>query len=170
MYTFVAWGWNIELCKLTVFVTPLLFFLKKKSYLSVPCLSYSMWESLAIACGIYNYSIQTLSCHMWDLVPWPGIEPRPPCIGTVKSEPLNHQGSPTTPFLSKTLLVNCMFHLEFQIQCFRFSGLQGTTWSGGLTREMVCGKKSNLTTEREHRSTEIRVLIVQHNLNRGKTM
>ena len=140
MYTFVAWGWNIELCKLSFCNSPSFFF-KKKSYLSVPCLSYSMWESLAIACGIYNYSIQTLSCHMWDLVPWPGIEPRPPCTGTVKSEPLNHQGSPTTPFLSKTLLVNCMFHLEFQIQCFRFSGLQVTTWSGGWLEKWYVEKR-----------------------------
>ena len=22
-----------------------------------------------------------LSCSMWDLVPWPGIEPRPPTLG-----------------------------------------------------------------------------------------
>ena len=28
-----------------------------------------------------------LSCHIWDLVPWPGIEPGPPALGTWK---LNH--------------------------------------------------------------------------------
>ena len=32
------------------------------------------------ACGIFSCSIQTLSCSMWDLVPWPGIEPRPPAL------------------------------------------------------------------------------------------
>ena len=26
--------------------------------------------------GIFSCGIQTLSCGMWDLVPWPGIEPR----------------------------------------------------------------------------------------------
>ena len=31
---------------------------------------------------------------MWDLVPRPGIEPGPPCIGSVESYPLDHQGSP----------------------------------------------------------------------------
>ena len=29
---------------------------------------------------------------MWDLVPWPVIEPRPP-VGSAESEPLDHQGS-----------------------------------------------------------------------------
>ena len=31
----------------------------------------------------------TFSCDLWDLVPWPGIEPLPPAVG-----PLDHQGSP----------------------------------------------------------------------------
>ena len=30
---------------------------------------------LVVACGIF-------SCHMWDLVPWPGMEPRPPALNT----------------------------------------------------------------------------------------
>ena len=29
---------------------------------------------LVAACGIF-------SCCMWDLIPWPGIEPRPPTLG-----------------------------------------------------------------------------------------
>ena len=32
-------------------------------------------QVLVAACGI-------ISCSMWDLVPWPGIEPRPPALGT----------------------------------------------------------------------------------------
>ena len=31
-------------------------------------------------CGIFICVMQTLSCGMWDLVPWPGIEPRPPAL------------------------------------------------------------------------------------------
>ena len=27
-------------------------------------------------------SMRTLSCSIWDLVPWPGIEPGPPALGT----------------------------------------------------------------------------------------
>ena len=31
--------------------------------------------------GSFSCSIWTLSCGIWDLVPWPGIEPRPPELG-----------------------------------------------------------------------------------------
>ena len=27
------------------------------------------------------FAVQSLSCSMWDLVPWPGIEPWPPALG-----------------------------------------------------------------------------------------
>ena len=30
--------------------------------------------------GCFSWSIWTLSCNMWDLVPWSGIEPRPPAL------------------------------------------------------------------------------------------
>ena len=30
---------------------------------------------------VLSYGMQTLSCSMWDLVPWPGIESRPPALG-----------------------------------------------------------------------------------------
>ena len=29
---------------------------------------------------------------MWDLVPRPGIKPTPPALGSVESQPLDHQG------------------------------------------------------------------------------
>ena len=39
-----------------------------------------------------------LSCSIQDLVPWPGIKPRPPALGVwsgrAKSQPLHPQGSP----------------------------------------------------------------------------
>ena len=28
-----------------------------------------------MACGIFSWGMQTLSCGLWDLVPWPGVEP-----------------------------------------------------------------------------------------------
>ena len=34
-----------------------------------------------------------LSCGMWDLVPWPGMKPGSPRIGS-ESQPLDHLGSP----------------------------------------------------------------------------
>ena len=35
-------------------------------------------------CGILVAACGIVSCGMWDLVPWPGIEPRAPCIGSMQ--------------------------------------------------------------------------------------
>ena len=37
--------------------------------------------SSVVACGIFSGVMRTLSRGAWDLVPWPGIEPRPPALG-----------------------------------------------------------------------------------------
>ena len=34
-----------------------------------------------ITYGIFSWGIWTLSCNLWDLVPWPGMEPGPPALG-----------------------------------------------------------------------------------------
>ena len=54
----------------------------------------SLWHagSLVVACGIFFFSVaacRIFSCGMWDLliVPWPGMEPRPPALGAWS---LNH--------------------------------------------------------------------------------
>ena len=36
---------------------------------------------LVVACGICTCGKRTLSCRMWGLVPWLGIEPEPPALG-----------------------------------------------------------------------------------------
>ena len=43
-----------------------------------------IWLHLVLdaACRIFPFGMWTLSCSMWDLVPWPGIEPRPPALET----------------------------------------------------------------------------------------
>ena len=50
-------------------------------------LSCGMQDLLVAACRL-------LSCRMQDLVPQSGIEPGPPCTGSVESYPLDHMGSP----------------------------------------------------------------------------
>ena len=32
--------------------------------------------------GILSFEVPNLSCSMWDLVPWPGMEPGPPTLET----------------------------------------------------------------------------------------
>ena len=36
---------------------------------------------LVSTCRIFD-GMQNLSCSMWDLAPWPGMEPKPPVLGT----------------------------------------------------------------------------------------
>ena len=41
------------------------------------CLCWDLVE----ACRIFSCGMGTLGWDMWDLVPWPGVEPRPPAFG-----------------------------------------------------------------------------------------
>ena len=38
-------------------------------------------QVLVAICEIFSFGIWSLSYGMWDLVPWPGIEPGPPALG-----------------------------------------------------------------------------------------
>ena len=42
---------------------------------------------LVVTCVIFSCSTGTLSCGMWDLVPWPGIEAGPPALGAWSLSP-----------------------------------------------------------------------------------
>ena len=50
------------------------------------CPHWSQWRHSGLSifitgCGIFSCGMWTLGWSMWDLVPWPGIEPRPPALG-----------------------------------------------------------------------------------------
>ena len=76
---------------------PLLTFFKNCFYSFI----WLHWVLVA-ACGIFSCGTQTLSCGMWDLVPWPGIKPGAPCIGSSEPQPRDHQGrSPWMAFFIK---------------------------------------------------------------------
>lgn len=51
------------------------------------------------ALWIFSCSTWMVSCVMPDLVPWPGIEPRPPALGAWSLSLLDHQGK--SPYHSK---------------------------------------------------------------------
>ena len=56
--------------------------------LTVPYLSSDMQDLFFFtATGPFSCVMQILCCSMWDLVPWPGIKPRPPALGVWN---LNH--------------------------------------------------------------------------------
>ena len=48
---------------------------------------------LVVACGIFSCFTGTLSLGVCDLVPQPEVELQTPCIGSMESQPLDHQGS-----------------------------------------------------------------------------
>ena len=89
---------NIEVC---VFF----FFNVKNFYLFV----WLSWV-LVLACGIFEIWCgmwTLLSCDMWDLVPWPGIKPRPPVLG---AQSLSH-------WIPERSL-ECMYHFELEFLPF----------------------------------------------------
>ena len=63
----------------------------------------------AVACGIFSSNMRTLSCDIWDPVPWPGIEPRTPALGT---RSLSHWTNREVPM---SMVLFGLFAL-----CFRF--------------------------------------------------
>ena len=70
-------------------------------YLAVPVLSCSMW---------------TLTCGMWDLVLWPGIEPKPPALETgVLAWTKSRKGSFRVPYQWPD--GTSVFHLGKLIPC-----------------------------------------------------
>ena len=62
--------------------------------------------------GSFSYGRQTLTCSMWDLVPWPGIEPRSPALG---GQRLSHWTTSDVPLL--IFKSGCQIHFD----CFKNS-------------------------------------------------
>ena len=92
----------------------LVFSFKKKNIFILylfGCTKSQLWHvgssSFVSACRILSCSILTLSCGMWDLVPRPGIEPKPPALG---GQSLSHRTTREVPMYS-------FFHSIFPACC-----------------------------------------------------
>ena len=59
--------------------------------------SYLLRQVLVAACGIFGCGMGTLSCSMWDLVPWPGIEPGPALGARNRSHWTTREVPPSIP-------------------------------------------------------------------------
>ena len=70
--------------KTTKFCKAITFQLKNKKYIYFIYLTAS---GLRCGAGTLNCTTWMPCCGMWDLVPWPGIEPGPPVLG---AQSLNH--------------------------------------------------------------------------------
>ena len=81
-------------------------------YLAVLGLGCDMQDMLSLhagsfSCGTQHFKLQmrTLSRSMWDLVPWPRIEPRPPVLGVHSLEILLPNISMSVTLFEGKLLV-----------------------------------------------------------------
>ena len=43
--------------------------------------NFYIYVSIYLVCRVLVAACEVFSCSMWDLVPWPGIEPGPPAMG-----------------------------------------------------------------------------------------
>ena len=80
------------------------------------------------ACRIFCCGMWTLSCSMWDLVPWPGMEPGPPALETPNFSHCTTREVPTAEDFNSSasfpkchaweLLVGISFPtLEWEVKC-----------------------------------------------------
>ena len=72
-----------------------------------------LWSSIfVVACGIFSCYMQILSCRMWDLVPWPGIEPKPPALGAWSLSPWTTREVPLWAFLSAIVRSDWLTYIQ----------------------------------------------------------
>ena len=105
-------------------------------------------------CRIFSCSMGTLSCRMWDLVPWSGIEPEPSAVGArtfkweisewtlFSGEPVkNPEYSSLHPF-EHTTGVKHKSRLSFWQQTNRAFGILSTSY-----RSFTCSKSKAVKFE-----------------------
>ena len=89
-------------------------FLKKKKkklfiYLTTPGLNWSMWD---LQSSLQHTGF--FSCSMWDLFPWPGLEPGPPALWV---QSLSHWTTREVPML---FTLNCLIYPRTLLFCINF--------------------------------------------------
>ena len=108
--------WQADSLPLSRLESPLLLsHLLKKFY----SFTWLYWVLVA-ACRIFSCSMLTLSWGMWDLVPWPGITPRPPAL---EARSLSHWTPREVP--SKSLSI---FAHKFSVSFGYWKALKCHPW------------------------------------------
>ena len=94
-----------------------------------------LYQVLVLAFGIF-------SCSMWNLVPWPGIEPRPPALG---ARNLTHWTTRKVPMLILELheySLFSFFSIQHKVSSTSVILLQ-ISWCGMFILQLVYKVKSN---------------------------
>ena len=63
-------------------------------------------------CRIISCCMWTLSCNMWDLVPWPGIKLGPPALGVWSLSPWTIREFPSQLLMSPMYMLRCFSHVD----------------------------------------------------------
>ena len=71
---------------------------------------FNMFLFINLAVLSLSCSIRTLSCSMWDLVPWPGIKPGPPALGAWNHSHWTTREGPFSFFFLIPNLTQHVFH------------------------------------------------------------
>ena len=94
----ILWSqWLTDIsCTICVHNNQLLYCLLSRGLQLVFLFFFFIWlrQVLVMACGIFNWSMRALSCSMWALDPWLGVEPRPPPLGV---QSLSHWATKRVP-------------------------------------------------------------------------
>ena len=101
--------------------------------------------------------LQRISCCMWDLIPWPEIEPRSSVLGAQSLYPLGHQRSPNKPILKmeKVQIIFTSNSGEIQYEVSGECPLSG--WNKSLSFMPGVWKRL-LTSERGHQLVKTAML------------
>ena len=95
----------------------------------------------------------TWSCHMWDLVPWRGMEPRPPQLGVQSLSHWTTRKSRETKFLMPCsfaspvpYLAQCSQHL-YEVCIFSSPVFKGGHWDSEKRNHLPKNTQSSGVTE-----------------------
>ena len=81
----------------------------------VPHLLVWLHWVLVVALEIFSFSTWTLSCGMWDLLPWPRVEPGPLALGAQSLKHWTIRAVPTYCFFLMTRIFKVYSLSNFQI-------------------------------------------------------
>ena len=119
-------GWGLPVGSVPFYVGDCL---KKNIYLSGCTRNWFQHVGSAIftvPCGIFSCGMATISCSMWDLVHWPGIEPGPSALAAWSLPATGPPGKPPGDFALSLISSICKKGM-FRQPC-RVPGDNSMTW------------------------------------------
>ena len=97
----VAFKWELSWNSSSRYLsTSFITFLQQISFFLFKYLFVWLCQVFVTSCGVFSCGMRTLNCYMWDIVPWPGIEPSTLALG---AQSFSQQTTREVPQLSRSL-------------------------------------------------------------------